>query len=201
MVGSWTNLQRTIMPTEIEAKMRVLDFSPTRVRLKELRATRQSRVIETNIIFDNADHSFSAAAQGLRVRQVRDPDTGNQLSSTLTYKGPPHPGPLKSREEIELKISDGPAAVELLGRLDMTPILTFEKLRESWQLDQCHIELDQVPHLGSFVEIEGPDEPQVMKVRDMLNLKDHPNIKSSYAGMLLSLLQKTANPERVIKFS
>jgi adenylate cyclase, class 2 len=189
------------MPTEIEAKMRVLDFSPIRARLKELGATRQSSVIETNIIFDNADHSFSAAAQGLRVRQVRDPETGNPLPSTLTYKGPPRPGPLKSREEIELKVSEGSAAVDLLGRLGMTPILSFEKLRESWQLDQCHIELDQVPHLGSFVEVEGPDEPQVMKVRDTLNLKDHPIIKSSYAGMLLAFLQKTGTPDRVIKFS
>jgi adenylate cyclase class 2 len=188
------------MPTEIEAKMRVPDLSPIRARLKELGAIFRSRVIETNIIFDRPDASFSAAAQGLRVRQVRDAETGNQLPSTLTYKGPPHASKLKSREEIELTVSHGPAAIELLRRLGMTTILSFEKQRESWHHEQCHIELDQVPHLGSFVEIEGPDEPTVMRVRELLQLTDQQIIKSSYAGMLLALLQKTGTPDRVIKF-
>jgi adenylate cyclase class 2 len=188
------------MPIEIEAKMRVPDLGPIRARLEQLAATRRSRVIETNIIFDRPDASFSAAAQGLRVRQVRDPDTGKELPSTLTYKGPPQAGPLKSREEIELTVSNGPAAAELLRRLGMQPVITFEKQRESWDLKGCHVELDQLPHLGSFVEIEGPAEPQVMQVRDLLQLNDHPIIKSSYAAMLLNFLNKTGTTERTIKF-
>jgi hypothetical protein len=39
-----------------------------------------------------------------------------------------------------------------------------------------------------------------MQVREMLQLQDHPIIKSSYAGMLLTFLQKTGTTERVIKF-
>jgi adenylate cyclase class 2 len=188
------------MPLEIEAKMRVADLGVVRVQLERIGASRQSRVIETNIIFDSPDHSFSATNQGLRVRQVRDAQTGNPLPSKLTYKGPPLAGQLKSREEIELTVSNGPAAVELLRRLGMQPVLTFEKLRESWQCQECHVELDQVPHIGSFVEVEGPTEPQVMRVREQLQLTDHQIIKSSYAAMLLTFLKKTGSDDRVIKF-
>ena len=40
----------------------------------------------------------------------------------------------------------------------------------SWKLGGCTVELDELPHLGTFVEIEGPSEAAILKVRDQLQL-------------------------------
>jgi adenylate cyclase class IV len=45
------------------------------------------------------------------------------------------------------------------------------------------VELDELPHLGCFVEIEGPDEQSVLAVRDRLGLAG-PGITKSYLAML-----------------
>ena len=57
-------------------------------------------------------------------------------------------------------------------------------------LDSCRVELDEIPHLGRFVEIEGPSDEVVMKVREKLGLGSLTLIKASYVAMLSAHLQE-----------
>ena len=187
------------MPVEIEAKMKVPDLAQVRSCLKEHDAESKSSVLETNTFFDTEDRSLLAKDQGLRLRHAKDLRTHAEIS-TITFKGPRQHGQLKSREERELGVSSVKEAMALLELLGFSRVLTFQKRRESWMLEGCHVELDELPYLGVFVEIEGPNEKSVLKVREILHLNDRPLLKASYIALLMTHLQEKGINDRVVTF-
>jgi adenylate cyclase, class 2 len=184
---------------EIEAKMKVANFDEVRRKLQELGAAKGAEIFEINAFFDTEDRSLLAADQGLRLRVNRDEATGKE-TYVYTFKGPRLHGKLKSREELELDVGDPKDAERFLIALGFQKILSFEKRRHKWKLDKCSIELDELPHLGVYVEVEGPDEPAVMRVRDQLGLGKAALIKSSYIAMLMAHLQESGSHERSVTF-
>jgi adenylate cyclase class 2 len=188
------------MPVEIEAKIKVDDLAPTRAKLQNLEAKLVGDVVETNVIFDTEDRSLLALDKGLRVRSARNPATGEQ-SVTITFKGPRKHSAMKSRQETELEVSEFQPAVELLRQLNFQQVLLFEKRRQSWELGGCKVELDELPHLGCFVEIEGASERAIQRVQEQLGLGQRPIVKTAYVGLLMTYLQDRGESERVVKFS
>jgi adenylate cyclase class 2 len=187
------------MPLEIEAKLKVDSHDSLRTRLKELGALRLGYVLEANHIFDNAQRTLLAGGQGLRVRSCRsleDPST----KASLTFKGPRLESDLKVREEINIHIDDAPAACQFLEALGYIEFLYFEKRRETWHLGECHIELDQLPHLGKYVEIEGPNQEQVRQTKELLELHNLPTINKSYIALLVTYCQQQSIPPTRITF-
>jgi len=174
------------MATEIEAKMRVADFAPVREALTRAGAGRIREVVEENIFFDTPARSLLSAGSGLRLRINRDSPTGKE-SFVVTYKGAQAASHVKMREEIEVSVSSAPETIALLSRLGYQRRLSFQKRRESWSLDSCKIELDEIEQLGSFVEIEGPDEATILHVRSCLGLQEHPLITEPYVAMVEKL--------------
>jgi adenylate cyclase class 2 len=187
------------MSLEIEAKMKVKDFDAVRKALAEAGAKHVGSVLEINTFFDTPDKSLLAQDKGLRLRRTHDDRTG-QEHFVITVKGPAQPGAFKSREEAETDVDDGDRAAGVLQALGYLPDLSFEKRRESWTLDGCKIELDELPILGRFVEVEGPDEPAVTRVRDRLGLAHLPSIKTGYISMLTRQLQETGDQRKTITF-
>ena len=187
------------MPLEIEGKMKVENLDGVRRRLIECGAQRGGTVLETNIFFDTPDSSLVSHDKGLRLRTSRDQQTG-ELRHVATLKGPSHSGSLKSRQEIEFSLDKPEAFIEMLKEIGYQQILSFEKRRESWKLDDCQIELDELPMLGSFVEIEGPGEQCVMQLREKLGLANRPLIPTSYATMLARQLELTGQRVRTVTF-
>jgi len=187
------------MPVEIEAKMTVESFDPVRTRLREAGASGPVEHHEVNTFFDTEDRSLLAADEGLRLRLDRLVAAGTDRH-VITYKGPRQLGPLKSREELEVEVSDPAGATALLERLGYLRTLSFEKRRESWELDRCKVELDELPHLGKFVEIEGPDEATVMRLRERLGLASRPIVKSGYISLLMSHLQERGKTTKDVTF-
>jgi adenylate cyclase class 2 len=163
--------------------MAVDSFEPVRARLASLRAQRVGERFEINTFFDTTARALLAAGQGMRVRLERDIATGRERT-VITWKGPVQPGPLKSREELEFEVGSRDAAIELLGKLGYDRALEFEKRRETWRLEPCEVVLDELPGLGRFVEVEGPDEASVMSARERLGLSGHPLIKDGYATLV-----------------
>jgi adenylate cyclase class 2 len=188
------------MAVEIEAKMAVPDHEPVREALRGRGARRVKRTNETNVFFDTEDRSLGAAGQGLRLRTNRDADSG-RATHVITHKGPLQAGQLKSREETEVVVDDPVATTRLFERLGLGITLSFEKRRETWELGACKVELDEVPHLGPYVEIEGPGEPEVLGVRESLGLADRPIIKTSYSGLLTRYCEERGLPTNVIAFA
>ena len=187
------------MPLEVEAKMSVPDLEPLRQTLKRLKATGGGLTLETNRFFDTKDQSLQKAGSGLRLRTNRDSASGN-ATHVITHKGPLLSGAVKSREETELTVENADDAAALFARLGFERTLAFQKRRQSWKLSSCKIELDEVPHLGCFVEVEGPDEATVMKVRAELGLSDRPIIKTSYIEMLMDYLRKRGESAAEVNF-
>jgi adenylate cyclase class 2 len=187
------------MPVEIEAKMHVKDIAKVRRRLEELGAKHEGDVIEVNTFFDTDDHALVASDKGLRLRTKR-PLAGGETTFVITYKGPRHYGELKTREEFELKVNSDDDAIKLFDKLGYRKVLSFQKKRRTYAIDGCLVELDELPYLGTFVEIEGPNDAAVMKLREKIGLADHVMVRASYAALLTSWLQEKGRADRDIVF-
>ncbi len=188
------------MIVEVEAKLRLSDPPALHAKLAALDAVRDRDVLETNTYFDLPDGGLKSSDQGLRVRVEVDQATG-KAESILTHKGPRAHGRLKSRSETELGVSDARAAGQMLSALGYQPVLTFEKLRTRYLLDGCRVEIDTLPYLGTYVEIEGNTDDDVVGVQAKLGLGDKPLIRASYIAMLVTYLSEHRLPRTIVRLS
>ncbi len=171
------------MPVEIETKLKVESLEAVRERLRAAGAVFVRDVTERNLQYDSADGQLQRGDSVLRIRSL-EVHRGAALPATLTYKGPRLPGRVKRRTEIELPVPDAESAACLLEALGYVRLCVLEKRRETWQLAPCHVELDELPYLGSFVEIEGPDEASITRVQQELSLSSRPHIGEGYIALL-----------------
>ena len=171
------------MSDEIESKVRVTDHEPVQAKLRAAGAQYEGRALETNRLFDDAQRALYHAGCGLRIRECQTLD-GPPRRATLTYKGPPRPGRYKHRTEIEVHIEDARAMIEILAALGFSEHFAFEKKRESWKMGPCSIELDELPQIGRFVEVEGPSEEAIQTTLTSLGLADSEILHESYAALL-----------------
>jgi adenylate cyclase, class 2 len=176
------------MPTEIEVKIRLDHPEPLRERLGRLGTLSGPPVLETNHIFDAADGRLREAGCGLRVREARSLPAGPNAESVIrpavfTYKGPRRPGQVKVREELETQAEDAATLIAILAQLSFREVVVFEKRRESWQVGPCIVTLDELPRLGWWAEIEGPDESAVTDVQAQLGLASATPVEETYAAL------------------
>lgn len=184
---------------EIETKIRVDDLGVVRVRLTESGAVFVGRYVETNHILDSTDGTLRERGCGLRARSMEVIE-GRPSAPTLTFKGPAQTSTMKRREELETTIADVDTTLRILGELGFAPVMKYRKRRERWTLDACHIELDEVPLLGTFVEIEGPSEDAVQRTQERLHLASQPHVKPSYVRMLIQRCRELGRSATDIDF-
>ena len=161
---------------EIEAKFYVRDLAKIEARLRELKARLiQPRVHEKNIRFDTPGHSLSKENRALRLRQ------DDQIR--MTYKGASAvKDGVSDRLEIEFALDDFQKAGEFLEALGYEPIFFYEKYRATYELDNTHIMLDELPY-GEFVEIEGESIEAIREIAERLHLKWDAAIGTSYHAL------------------
>ncbi len=186
------------MGLEIEAKMPLADPVALETKLKTLNAKRLGKVLETNTFFDTPKNKLKSADQGLRVRIEKNAD--GQTKATLTHKGPRAHGKLKSRAEHQTQVANARGIAEILLALGYQPSFSFQKVRTSYSLDDCRIEIDHLPYLGDYVEVEGPSDDAVLAVREKIGMHDAPLIQASYTAMLASYSRENALTGDVVKF-
>jgi adenylate cyclase class 2 len=187
------------MALEIEIKLRIDHLAPVRDRLRALGAKHLGEALETNIFFDTNDRTLLASDCGLRLRRSHDIATRKDRLA-VSYKGPRGEGPIKSREEIEIIVDDRDATIELLQRLGYDQVLAFEKRRETWMLESCRVELDTLPQLGSFVEIECPTQQDVLRIQEKLGLADIPAVAKTYPDLVAHHFSDRGARETILKF-
>ena len=176
---------------EIEAKIKVESLEPIAERLGHLGARFIARQAQHDAYFFDAAGDLTQRGCGLRLRT----ETADEKTiSILTFKGPKQAGPYKSRPEYETTVADGEAMTHILQGLGYQTTLTVTKTRRLWTLDGCEICLDDVPPLGSFVEVEGPDQAVIKAVLTRLDLADRPHIKKGYAAMMAKLMGISKTP-------
>ena len=188
------------MAVEIEIKLKVDDLSPVRDRLQQVGAERIGRTLETNIFFDTADRALLGSDCGLRLRHSRNLDGGSDKLA-VSYKGPRAEGTIKSREELEILIDNQDSATAMFARLGYEVVLTFEKRRETWRIDRSTIELDELPQLGSFVEIECPTQAEVLRIRHKLALASIPAVTQTYPDLVSHYLSDRGEGQTTLTFA
>lgn len=155
-------MARDRTPIETEIKLSVASAAQARkLLLGAGYRILHRRVFEANTVFDTPALDYRQRAELIRLRQVAS-------RSILTYKGRPRPGRHKSREEIEVSVSEAAPIVTILGRLGLQPVFRYEKFRaEYYQPGQPgHATLDETP-IGVFVELEGPPDWIDRSARDL----------------------------------
>jgi len=183
------------MHVEIEAKLKVDSLHEVEGRLAESGASFVREVVQTDWYFDTAGRELTRADKCLRLRVEK---TGSRERLVLAYKGPKEKDDFKKRQEDELEVNDAAAAESLLGGLGYRKALAFDKRRRLWSLQGCEVALDELPLLGVFVEIEGPDSGTIAQVQAMLALSDVPHTTDSYACLIGRELSRRGHGQREV---
>lgn len=184
------------MSLEIEAKIRVPALTPVADKLKELGAVFLREVHQADTYFMDADHLLRKKDCALRIReQIAD----TQHRAFITFKGARTDSKFKNRPEYETGIENVEMMVKIFDALGYHKRLTVEKKRILWSLDSCEVCLDELPLLGFFVEVEGPDEAVITQVLEKLNLQDQPHISQSYASMISEKLKLEGSQEKEVR--
>ena len=186
------------MNIEIEAKLKVRAFAEIRARISELGGKLQQKVLQRDCYFDDSVGSLISADCCLRLRRQT---AGNHEEAVLAYKGPKEKTRLKKRQEINVVVEDADSAEKLAAALGYEKALSFEKKREIWGLDDCQVCLDELPMLGTYVEIEGPDEDKITRLQEKLGLGNLSHISKSYAMLMRERLERQDVGQREIFFS
>ncbi len=167
---------------EIEVKFFVPSLDGWRGRVLAAGAQlKKPRIFEQNVSYDDADGTLLAAKSLLRLRQ--------DSAIRLTWKGLPPtgatPSESKVREELEVGVTDFAAADAILKRLGYQPRNSYEKYRETFQLDDVEIVIDELP-FGNFIELEG-EEAAIRTAAKQLGLSWDDRLVASYLGLLSQL--------------
>ena len=176
------------MTREIEAKIKVAALGPVADKLKELGAGFLHDIRQVDTYFTDTAGQLRDSGCALRIRrQVID----NESSALITFKGPRTDGKFKNRSEYETGLDNGEIGEKILESLGYHKKIAVEKQRSMWRLDNCEVCMDELPDLGAFIEVEGPDETTITGVLEKLNLHNEPHITQSYASMIAGLSKRT----------
>ncbi len=143
------------MAFEIENKYRVADLAGFQSRAEALGCEFSGPVPNEDLYLNHPKRDFAASGEAFRVRREGD-------AVKLTYKGPKLGSEVKTREEIEIEVGSGDAAVgsfrQLFQRLSFVEVAYVRKERRSAEIERAgrtlHVTLDRAEELGDFVEIE-----------------------------------------------
>lgn len=100
---------------------------------------------------------------------IRVRDEGDKV--TMTYKQKDDEFDLHGTKEIEVTVSDFDKTVELLKIAGWPPVTYQESKRETWEIGDVEVVLDEWPWIQPYIEIEGPSEERVREVADQLGFK------------------------------
>jgi adenylate cyclase class 2 len=173
------------MYTEVEAKLKVESHKEIVEKLKESGAEFSEEQSQIDYYFDDQNHTLTRTDRCLRLRQQK---VGIGEKMFLTFKGAKEKTEFKKRDEIEIEVSSADSAEELLSVLGYERVLVFAKKRRTWRLGECQVALDELPLLGRFVEIEGPDAEKIADVQTSLGLGNLRHISESYAALVAEKL-------------
>jgi adenylate cyclase class 2 len=143
------------MGYEVEIKFRAPDHSSLAARLAAIGAAPATEVEQEDVYLAHPSRDFAATGEAFRLRR-------DGTRNRVTYKGPKHAGPTKTREEVEVGFDDGAEArrdlMRVLEALGFRPVATVRKVRTPYHLERdgraMEVVLDRVEGLGSFAEVE-----------------------------------------------
>jgi predicted adenylyl cyclase CyaB len=164
---------------EIEIKLRVPDAAHARRKIRQAGfRISPPRVFESNLIYDTPELALRRTGTLLRIRKA-----GRIFK--LTYKGPDAGRRHKSREELEIEISNGKLLMAILERLGFAQVFRYEKFRTEFEQPGARgtVTLDETP-IGFFLELEGAPR-WIDRTARLLGFAANDYILASYGGLYL----------------
>ena len=164
---------------ETEIKLRLKDARSGRKMLRDAGfVVSCKRVFEANTILDTPEMALRGSSRLLRLREA-GPVT------TVTYKGVPEIGKHKSREELEVCVTDAGAMLAIAGRLGYARVFRYEKYRTEFQQPgRAGVAmLDETP-AGVFLELEGTPA-WIDRMARRLGFSERDYVTSSYGRVYL----------------
>lgn len=183
------------MCIEIEAKLKVESLPEIAGKLDGLGAEFRQEQLQTDSYFDDVNRTLTKTDRCIRLRRLL---VGKNEKFFLTYKGAKEKDEFKKRQEVEIEVQNGNSAEKLLLLLGYNKVLVFEKKRQIWHFGECEIALDELPLLGCFLEIEGPDGEKIADVQMSLGLSNLPPILESYASLMEQKLRQLGKEEKEV---
>jgi adenylate cyclase class 2 len=143
------------MSFEVEVKYRAVDHDHLVGQLARRGAIATGVVDQQDTYLSHPARDFARTNEAFRIRRLGE-------ENRITYKGPRHAGPTKTREEIEIPVASGQdqlgGLLRLFENLGFRPVATIRKRRETFRLTfqghELEIALDLAEGLGAFAEIE-----------------------------------------------
>ncbi len=179
------------MAIEIEAKAYVKDLKEIETKILAMGAELSWQGEQKDTYYNHPKRDFARTDEALRVREIEG-------RVVLTYKGPKLDLVSKTREEIEVEITDSKAIKELLGKLGFTEVALVKKYRIKYLLDRLKVCLDDVMDVGKFVEIEisVPSSESGARVSE-----ERDRIINVMKGLGLSMFERTSYLELLLEKS
>ena len=137
----------------------------------------RARRLQDDRLLDTPGGRLRADWCTLRVR-IETPDAGGESVSTVTFKGPPQPGIMKVREELETGVDNGATLLRVLERAGYDVWFRYQKYREEFEREGTIVAIDETP-CGVFVELEG-SEQGVARLAQALGRRPADYITASY---------------------
>ena len=164
-----------MLEVEIKARVRIEEIEHKLIRLGAKLLDEEE---QKDIYFSHPCRDFEKKDEALRVRRVKE-------EYFLTYKGPKLDQETKTREEIQIKVTE--KIFDLLERLSFSKVGEVDKTRRVYRWEDLEICLDRVKDLGEFLEIEGKmwqDRGKIFELLKKLGIPKKELIRKSYLEML-----------------
>ncbi|ADZ10291.1 adenylyl cyclase CyaB [Methanobacterium lacus] len=136
---------------EVEVKAKVKNFSDIKEKLIEMGAQKIKDEYQSDTYFNAHDRDFGVTDEALRIREIPE-NSGKRF--ILTYKGAKMDDLSKTRQEVEVDITDSENMALILINLGFKKAAVVTKDRSIYHLDEFIITLDTVHGAGIYVEIE-----------------------------------------------
>jgi adenylate cyclase class 2 len=168
--------------TEIKLPARDVESAKQLLRGAGFRVHKRRR-FEDNMVFDTPPLALRKASKLLRLRQAGG-------KAIVTYKGPPDVSRHKSRQELEVEVSDPVRWREIAEQLGFHQVFRYQKYRTEYrQPSRAGVAtLDETP-IGVYLELEGQPE-WIDRTARRLGFSEKDYITASYGRLYMEWRQR-----------
>ncbi|HXV99143.1 MAG TPA: class IV adenylate cyclase, partial [Anaerolineae bacterium] len=134
------------MAFEVELKARLNQLEVTEARAAKL-GVLKGETLKEDIYFRRRGDTAVVPADRYRLRR-------EQGRAIVTFKELVQAGGVEVNDEIEFGVDDAHAFFQFADRFGFEPFVVKRKKSRVYRVERANVELNEVEHLGNFLEIE-----------------------------------------------
>jgi len=183
---------------EVEVKVPITDAEEMKQKLFDSGANQLNGEVQVDTYFDHPCRTFHDTDEAVRVRTRRPLDDAeldlSHALNELTYKGPKIDQKTKTRLEYSVEINDVNAMTAILENLGFKSVAKVSKKRTFYNLHEITISIDDVEHVGLFLELESivhkkseleSAKMTIFNLLDELGIDSGQSVRESYLEIYL----------------